>query len=80
MEFMYVYAGNVTHIVGKEKITLQRGDILFLNKHIRHSILRADKQDLGINFILSDAFLQTLTKSAETNPVLKHFIKENLTE
>ncbi len=80
MEFMYVYAGNVTHIVGKEKITLQRGDILFLNKHIRHSILRADKQDLGINFILSDAFLQTLTKSAENNPVLKHFIKENLTD
>ena len=80
MEFMYVYAGNITHIVGKEKITLQRGDILFLNKHIRHSILRADKQDLGINFILSDAFLQTLTKSAENNHVLKHFIKENLTD
>lgn len=80
MEMMYVYAGTVTHWIGKEKITLQRGDILFLNKHVRHSISRADAQDLGINFILSDDFLQTLLNGAGSNPVIKRFLEENLTE
>ncbi len=80
MEVMYVYAGAVTHFIGKEKITLQQGDILFMNKHIRHSIARAEEKDLGINFILSDTFLQTLMKSIDSNPVMKGFIEENLTE
>ena len=80
MEMMYVYAGTVTHWIGKEKIKLQRGDILFLNKHIRHRIIRADTQDLGINFILSDTFLQTLMNGVNNNPVMKRFLEENLTE
>ena len=33
-EFMYVYAGSITHVIEGGRITLQSGDILLLNKHI----------------------------------------------
>lgn len=80
MEFMYVFSGSITHLIGKETVTLQRGDILFLNKHIRHSILRADTQDIGLNFILSDAFLQMTMQNGIGNPVLKSFLEENFSQ
>lgn len=79
MEFMYVFSGSITHVIGRETVTLQQGDILFLNKHIRHSILRAEAQDIGLNFILSDEFLQTAMQNGSGNPVLKSFIEENFT-
>ena len=60
MEFMYVYAGSISHVIGKETVTLERGDILFLNRHARHSIRRAGREDIGINFILSNPFLQAI--------------------
>lgn len=56
MEFMYVYSGCVTHLIGAEKISLRGGDILFLNRHIRHSVLRTEQSDIGFNFIVSNDF------------------------
>lgn len=77
MEFMYVYAGKITHVVGGEKITLERGDILFLNRHIRHSILRAAQEDVGINFILSDDFLRPIFPHVRNNAVMSDFLSNN---
>lgn len=77
MEFMYVYSGSITHFIGKEKIVLKSGDILFLNKHARHSILRADKTDIGVNFILSNSFLQYIFHNVENNPVMSGFLTKN---
>ena len=77
MEFMYVYGGNITHIIGEERLTLHAGDILFLNKHIRHSVLRAERKDIGINFILSDAFLKYLFGNVQQNPVISEFLARN---
>ena len=37
LEFMYVYAGRISHVIGKEVITLVRGDIIFLNRPSRWS-------------------------------------------
>lgn len=77
MEFMYVYAGHVTHVIGDERITLSGGDILFLNKHIRHSVLRAKREDIGINFILLDTFLKYVFGNVEQNPVISEFLARN---
>lgn len=77
MEFMYVYTGSVTHAIGGEKICLQSGDILFLNRHIRHSVLRAEKEDLGINFIVSDAFLKYVFHNVQSNAVVSEFLTRN---
>lgn len=77
MEFMYVYAGSVTHVIGGEKVRLSGGDILFLNKHIRHGVLRAEREDIGINFILSDAFLKYVFGNVQHNPVMSEFLSRN---
>lgn len=78
MEFMYVYAGSVTHGIGGEKVTLHSGDILFLNRHIRHSVQRAERDDIGINFILSDPFVKSVFGNVEQNPVMSEFLTRNL--
>lgn len=77
MEFMYVYAGSISHVIGKETVTLERGDILFLNRHARHSIRRASREDIGINFILSNPFLQAIFPQVHNNPVMSGFLTNN---
>ena len=77
MEIMYICAGSITHVIGKDRITLESGDILFLNKHVRHSILRANRSDIGINFILSNSFLQYIFHNVENNPVMCGFLTRN---
>ena len=80
MEFMYVYAGHVAHEIGGKRIDLQSGDILFLNRHIRHSVLRAEKDDIGINFILSDSFLKYIFHNVQNNPIISAFLTRNFDE
>lgn len=77
MEFMYVYAGHILHVIGKETLSLEKGDILFLNRHARHSIRRAAREDIGINFIVSNPFLQAILPQVENNPVMSGFLANN---
>ena len=57
LEAMIVLSGEITHAVGDEMITLSAGDILFLNKHIEHGVMKTEIGDVGVNISLSDAFL-----------------------
>lgn len=77
MEFMYVYAGKISHTIGKETVTLERGDTLFLNRHARHSVKKAGREDIGINFILSNPFLQVVFHQVKNNPVMSEFLTNN---
>ena len=74
---MYVYAGRISHIIGKETVALERGDIIFLNRHARHSIKRARQEDIGINFIVSDALLRVIFRRVSNNPVMSGFLSRN---
>ena len=80
MEFMYVYAGRIVHTVNGTEVAAECGDILFLNKHARHSIARAERGDVGINFILSDGFLRSVYRNVENNPVISEFLTGNFDE
>ena len=80
LEFMYVYAGRISHVIGKETVTLERGDIIFLNRHARHSIKRAGQEDIGINFIVSDALLGVIFRRVSNNPVMSGFLSRNFDE
>lgn len=62
LEIMIVLGGSITHRIGDEIITLGEGDILILNKHVAHSINKADTPDIGVNLILSDGFVESLSK------------------
>ena len=76
VEIMIVLAGSVTHTIGSEKITLKTGDILFLNRHVIHSIDKIGEGDLAVNIIMTPNFVGGLT-SELFNTVFFDFIKEN---
>ena len=77
MEFMYVYAGSVTHVIDGKRIPLACGDILFLNRHIRHSVLKAGQKDIGINFIVSNDFLKQVFRNVRNDPIMSGFLMRN---
>ena len=77
MEFMYVYAGSVTHVIDGKRIPLACGDILFLNRHIRHSVLKAGQEDIGINFIVSNDFLKQVFRNVRNDPIMSGFLMRN---
>lgn len=67
LEMMIVLSGSITHTISNEEITLCEGDVLILNKHVSHSIKKTDTPDIGVNVIISDNFVQTLSRElAET--------------
>ena len=75
-EMMIVLSGSITHKIGDRAITLSEGEILFLNKHIEHSLERAGKSDVGVNVIISDEFLDTVAAEL-SNTVFSSLIREN---
>ena len=62
LEVMIVLSGSITHEIHGEPVTLGEGDILVLNKHVAHSIKRADTPDIGVNVIISDSFVELLQR------------------
>ena len=76
LEMMIVLSGSITHIIGSESITLNEGDIIILNKHVLHSIKRANTLDIGVNIIISDSFMESISgELSET--VFSELAKQN---
>lgn len=76
VEIMIVLSGSVRHTIGTQSVTLETGDILFLNRHAMHSIDRIGPSDLAVNIIMTPNFVGGLT-SELFNTVFFDFIKEN---
>lgn len=76
VEMMIVLDGRITHRIGDERIELGEGEILIMNKHISHSVEEAGSEDLGVNIIMSDGFVSTLTPEL-SGTVFAPLIKEN---
>ena len=76
VEVMTVVSGSITHHISDSTVTLAEGDILMMNKHVVHSIDATDENDIGINIIISDAFLGAVAPDL-SDTVFKGFVKEN---
>lgn len=76
-EMMYVANGTITHTINGQTVTLEKGDILLLNRHIQHAVATANTEDIGINFILSDAFLCSVWHMLFNCDTLARFLAEN---
>ncbi len=76
VEMVTVISGSLTNIIGTKEIKLEVGDILLMNKHVSHSIKRADTSDIGINVIMSDLFFNSLAPSLE-HEAFKDFFSDN---
>lgn len=76
IEMMIVLSGSITHRIDGTAIELGTGDIIFLNKHVSHSIDLAAEGDIGVNVILSDGFIGSVIPMLDDS-LFSAFIKEN---
>ena len=79
LEVMIVLSGKITHRIFGEELALSEGDILVMNKHIPHSIDKAEMEDVGVNIIISDNFAKELS-TALSKTVFRDLAEQNLAE
>lgn len=76
VEMMIVLSGSITHEIDSTQLTLEKGEILLMNKHVSHSIKRSGKDDIGVNIIMSDRFIDGVATEL-SGTVFSSLIKEN---
>ena len=76
VEMMIVLSGSITHEIDGEELTLERGELLLMNKHVSHSVRRSGKDDIGVNIIMSDRFIDGMATEL-SGTVFSSLIKEN---
>ncbi len=78
IEINYVYNGTLTQKVGNESITLQKGELLFLNQHIEHEIEACGKEDIVINFIIQPQFFEFIFSYLTSENMMSDFLINSL--
>lgn len=74
LEFNYVYSGELNQIIDDKKITLKKGEIIFLNKSIVHEIEEAKEEDIILNFLIRPEFFQYIFSLAERENIILDFL------
>ena len=78
IEMMYVCKGSITHEIEGSEIVLQKGGVLLMNSHVKHAVKKAGASDIGINFIISSSFFETLMSEFREGNVFTEFLIENI--
>ena len=76
LEMMLVLSGSIVHRIADKRITLGEGSILFLNKHLCHSVDAAKAGDVALNVIISDRFAESVRAELSAT-VFADLLKEN---
>ncbi|MBQ1288336.1 MAG: helix-turn-helix domain-containing protein [Erysipelotrichaceae bacterium] len=80
IEFVYMVKGSTTHFIDGKMITLNQGDLLFMNQNAEQEILPAGKEDIAVNFMILPSFFDDSFNAIyrESN-ALKDFVISCLT-
>lgn len=78
IEVNYVFNGTLNQTVGNEKLTLKKGDFLFLNQHIEHELESCDEEDIIINFIIKPEFFSFIFSYLTTENLITNFLINSL--
>lgn len=78
IEINYVYNGELNQKVGNQKISLQKGELLFLNQHIEHEIQACAEEDIIINFIIQPKFFDFIFSFLTTENRISNFLINSL--
>lgn len=76
VEMMYVVHGEITHVIDQKEITLGEGDVLIMNRYVKHEVKECRENDLALNFLfLPDFFDEVVKLSASCkNKFILHFL------
>lgn len=78
IEFNYVYQGKLTQIIDNKEITLQKGELIFLNQHITHEIQASREEDIIINFIIRPEFFDYIMTLLDNENIISKFLLTTL--
>lgn len=79
IEIMYMCSGQTRHIINNTtEVTLQAGDLLFMNQFASHEIEAAGESDIGINFIILPEFFDEVLPMLNKGNVLSDFLVSTL--
>lgn len=78
IEFSYVYNGSLTQIIDNNKITLNQGELIFLNQSIVHEIEETSESDIIINFIINPEFFKYIFSLDDGNNVIFNFLVKTI--
>lgn len=79
VEMVYMCSGSTTHIINdSDRITLQEGDLLFLNQNATQEILPAGLHDIAVNFIILPEFFDRSISMIEEENILRDFLISTL--
>jgi AraC-like DNA-binding protein len=75
VEVIYMCEGKTNHIINGDDLTLQEGELLFLNQNATQEIMPAGPNDIAINFIiLPEFFDQALLMIGDEENLIRDFI------
>ena len=75
VEVVYMCQGHTEHIINGDRVTLNQGELLFLNQNASQEILPAGENDIAVNFIiLPEFFDHTLIMINEEKNLMRDFI------
>ncbi len=81
VELVYMCMGQTTHIINGEKIVLNKGELLFLSQNAKQEILKAEEEDIAVNFIILPQFFdRSLVMLGEEQTPLREFLIDCLRE
>ncbi|MBD1382898.1 AraC family transcriptional regulator [Metabacillus arenae] len=78
IEVNYVYNGKLNQTVGIDRITLKKGDLLFLNQHIEHELEACGEEDIIINFIIRPEFFSFIFSYLTKENLISNFLINSL--
>lgn len=78
IEFNYVYQGKLSQIIDNKKITLQKGELIFLNQYITHEIQASSEEDIIINFIVRPEFFDYIITLLDNENSISKFLLTTL--
>ena len=74
IEILYVCQGTIANWIEGERIVMEAGDILFLNKEVKHSIEEAGIHDIGLNFMALPEFFDIPLGMLNKDNILAEFL------
>lgn len=81
VEMVYMCTGTTTHVInGTDTITLEAGDLLFLNQYATQEIFPAGEHDIAVNFIILPEFFDRTLPMMERENILRDFLVSSLSQ
>ncbi len=79
IEIIFICQGTATHIIDRNHtVTLEAGDLLFLNQHSCHEILPAGPDDIAVNFMVLPEFFDTAFQMIGKDNAISRFLVSTL--